>query len=159
MMLSHRLAIDDKFKPLRTIVQTSSSTPKDDISDLLTSDTTAITFINAKRQSLHDHYELAKLSKPLKAHLDSLSAPLKAPKGIRSSYEGAIRGLYWLYKAVKMVYVSMWFYTAPYLAIILQFWLIDEQLERGNRLVEIERREELQTLGRIEDVALIGANE
>ena len=58
-----------------------------------------------------------------------------------------------------MVYVSMWFYTAPYLAIILQFWLIDEQLERGNRQVEIERREELQNLGRIEDVALIGANE
>ena len=30
------------------------------------------------------------------------------------------------YRLLRFLYVTVWFYTAPFLAISLQFWLIDE---------------------------------
>ena len=51
--------------------------------------------------------------------------------------------LYCVYKVVRFLHVAIWFYTAPLLAVGLQFWLIDNQLEAENIKVEYEMREEL----------------
>jgi len=48
-----------------------------------------------------------------------------------------------LYKLLKWAYTAMWFYGAPFLATLLQFWLIDSQLEVVNRQAEDLRRDEL----------------
>jgi len=49
--------------------------------------------------------------------------------------------LFVVYKLFRIAYVSLWFYTAPFVAIALQFWLIDAQLEVGNHRAEDAMRE------------------
>ena len=66
-------------------------------------------------------------------------------KSLRIEYKrrsGGNKTMYVLYRAVKFLYVSLWFYFAPFIAIGLQFWLIDAQLEAENIETENLLREE-----------------
>jgi len=84
--------------------------------------------------------------KEAQSFLETLKSPVISGQSLKVEYSersGTNMCLYCVYKVIRFLHVAIWFYTAPLLAVGLQFWLIDNQLEGENSKVESEMREEL----------------
>ena len=63
--------------------------------------------------------ELESVKKSLEANLQLPQKPVKSISITFTDRQCANKLLYTLYSLVRILYVSVWFYTAPFLAIIL----------------------------------------